>query len=679
DSIVYKSDGGNLSNLNYFMPYASSFQVNLSIDDKRTPSCTSTTSKDLNVVGSTGIFANISDSIFCNPNATIAIKNYSNIEKSKFKYMIWDFGDGSTQQYNNIPNTVMHSYRYNGNASIVNYSISLRIFDTDGCTSNTSATNKYKLYNPKLSAVASEPMYCSSKTVYVNSTSSVSDLITNGLKWQLEDYTQNLNANETFTAPIHPQAYPSSYDVKLSLTYGNGITCHKDSTFIDLIKFDKPIAHFSILDSSLLDVCPPYILHLKNNSTGYQSLQWTLSDSIYNTSVKDTMLYYVEKPSNYSVKLKLNGYDNCYDSTSLAFVSKGPKATLSSDNYKNCVPVTTTLTLNSQDPIENYLWAFGDGNTVSSPLASQVSHQYANSGTYKPSITIIGTIESGHCFNNLELTNPIIVDEKINLDYQKSYSYCLGDSANGGLTIYTNSKASPSFYWTTDPSSEGSIITDNTSNAIVVKPSQSANYYIHAKSNNTCPDEYGTVVVTTHESPIVNISDNSLTIAAGTIFTPNPTVQSTYPDLKYTWSPTTRVSNPTIQNPQIISDNNITYTLKVQNTFGCSDEDSLQIRTLCSTSKIMIPTGFTPNGDGKNDIFYVKGYGIKLVNHFIVVDRWGKTVFERNNINANDISNGWDGKVGNVSAASGTYVYFANVTCNEGNIIPLKGTIVLIR
>lgn len=68
-----------------------------------------------------------------------------------------------------------------------------------------------------------------------------------------------------------------------------------------------------------------------------------------------------------------------------------------------------------------------------------------------------------------------------------------------------------------------------------------------------------------------------------------------------------------------------------------------------------------------------------MVNHFIIVDRWGKVVFERNNIQANDIAQGWDGYVETSQAASGTYVYFANVTCSEGNTIPLKGTVVLIR
>ena len=679
DSIIMEYKGTNLNNISTFFPYASDYRIDLSIADRRTPACISDTSKVIKVSGPSGAFANLNDSIFCSPNATIAIKNYSTIEKGNFKYMIWDFGDGILQRYNTIPDTVMHNYNYTGDESVKWYNLNLKIMDNNGCSSNIGSMNAYKLYNPKLSAIPSEPIYCNSKYITINNRSNVADVATNGLKWQFRNDIQNLNSDTSFISPIQDVKFPSSYDVNLSVKYGNGISCNIDSTFKDMVKFDKPKAAISILDSGLLNVCPPYILHIQNQSSGYSSLEWTLSDSISNTTIKDTMLYYVERPSEYSIKLKLNGYDNCFDSLRYAFISKGPKATLTNINYKNCVPTATTLTLHSKDPIETYLWAFGDGTTLSGPDVTTISHTYTKSGIYKPSVTIIGTVESGHCFNNLNLDVPIVVDERVNLQYQKNYNYCLGDSTKGGLQLSVHTNADADYFWHTESNDDKTILSDNKQSSITVNPTKTTTYLINAKSHNSCPDESGSIVVTAHFSPIVTIPTHKINIAAGTEFTPNPIIQSAYPDLKYSWTPTTRVENPLIANPQIISDNNITYKLKVQNIYGCTGEDQLTITTLCSSSKILIPTGFTPNADGLNDIFYVKGYGIKLVNHFIVVDRWGKTVFERSNINANDIANGWDGKVNNKLADSGTYIYFANVTCNEGNIIPLKGTVVLIR
>ncbi|WP_447639964.1 MULTISPECIES: PKD domain-containing protein [Chitinophagaceae] len=680
DSVIFQAASPILSSLHYFIPYATTYKVRLTVFDKRSNPCISDTSKTFTVYGSSGNFTSASDSIFCEPHASVVLTNLSSIDSSKYLSMTWNWGDGTVSTYNNnIPDTIQHNYNYTGSESAVSYDINLKISDRDGCTSNITINSKYKLYNAQLSGVPKDAILCNSNTITILNQSSITDLHTDGFQWQVGDITQNTNGNNAFSAPINTTEYPAYYDVKITATYGKGINCQKDTTYKSLIKFIKPKAAFTITDSDQLNICPPYILHLKNESTGYKSLQWTLSDSINNTSLKDTILYYIEKPNYYSIKLKLNGYDNCYDSVTYTFVSKGPKATLTSSTYLGCVPETTNLQLHSTDPIENYLWAFGDSNTLSSPNAANVSHQYTNSGIYTPSVTIIGTEESGHCFNNLELTTPIVVDEKINLQYKTPYSYCLGDSVNGGLQLQALSHMTDSYTWTTNSGTANTIVTDPTKSAIMVKPLATATYTVVAHSHNTCPDETASITVDTHESPEVHFNEHDITLSAGTTFNPNPIIRSSYSNLKYLWAPSYRVSDPYTSNPQIMADNNVVYTLKATNTFGCSALDSLHIKTLCASAKIFIPSAFTPNSDGKNDVFYIKGYGIQLVNHFLVVDRWGKIVFEKNNIAANDISQGWTGYVNNTLAAPGTYVYYADITCTEGNKFQSKGTVVLIR
>ncbi|MFT4202437.1 MAG: PKD domain-containing protein [Chitinophagaceae bacterium] len=681
DSLVFETAGADLESIGYIIPYASTFKISLTIWDKREQPCVSDTALLLTVYGPSGNFKSLSDSIFCTPQASIVLQNLSSIETDKYQSMTWDFGDGTVRDFSDgtIPDTIHHDYDYLGDSSVVNYNVTLKITDTDGCVASYTDSSEYKLYNPTIAVTPSMPVYCSTRTITIANESNITDLHANGFQWQVGDITQNLNLNQSFSAYMSIDTFPTYYDVKVSATYGDGITCQKDTVYPQLIKFIQPKAAFTILDSNQLSICPPYILHIENNATGYQSLQWTLSDSIYNTSLKDTILYYIERPDNYSIKLKVNGYDNCYDSTSFTFVSKGPKATLTSDTYQNCEPVTATLTLHSTDPIESYLWAFGDSSTWSSTSDYIVTHEYDKSGTYYPSVTIIGTEESGHCFNNLELATPIQVDEKINLQYQNMYSYCLGDSANGGLRLEATSDATDDFTWTTDSPTDNTIITDKSNNYIIVKPITTTSYTVVAKSNNTCPDETGTITVTTHESPIVSFPKKNITVPAGTVFNPNPEITSSFTDLKYRWTPTYGIDNPYLSNPQITADNEIVYKLNVTNTFGCTAVDSLHVSTLCASSKIFIPSAFTPNNDGKNDIFYVKGYGIKLINHFIVFNRWGNTVFERNNINGNDMAQGWNGYIGTQPAPPGTYVYLVEVTCTEGNRFNLKGTVVLIR
>jgi gliding motility-associated-like protein len=101
---------------------------------------------------------------------------------------------------------------------------------------------------------------------------------------------------------------------------------------------------------------------------------------------------------------------------------------------------------------------------------------------------------------------------------------------------------------------------------------------------------------------------------------------------------------------------------------------------LCSKETIFIPTGFTPNGDGLNDRFGVLGGGVTTIGYFRITDRWGKTVFERNNVPFGSTSSFWDGNYPNgLPAASGSYIYAVEVTCSTGTAFRYSGSVTLLR
>jgi gliding motility-associated-like protein len=94
-----------------------------------------------------------------------------------------------------------------------------------------------------------------------------------------------------------------------------------------------------------------------------------------------------------------------------------------------------------------------------------------------------------------------------------------------------------------------------------------------------------------------------------------------------------------------------------------------------------MPNAFTPNGDGNNDIFYVRGTGF-TVKSFSVYNRLGELVFSKENFNPNDPAYGWDGTFGGqaVSDAAG-FVYMMEIVCRNSNNAPelIKGTILMIK
>jgi gliding motility-associated-like protein len=101
------------------------------------------------------------------------------------------------------------------------------------------------------------------------------------------------------------------------------------------------------------------------------------------------------------------------------------------------------------------------------------------------------------------------------------------------------------------------------------------------------------------------------------------------------------------------------------------------VKLLCDENRVAIPTGFTPNNDGYNDVFMIKG--ISMVHHLVIFNRWGQKVFERSNFIAGDRSQCWDGTFKGYPAAEGTYVYLAELECPAGGRFMRKGTITLIR
>jgi len=88
---------------------------------------------------------------------------------------------------------------------------------------------------------------------------------------------------------------------------------------------------------------------------------------------------------------------------------------------------------------------------------------------------------------------------------------------------------------------------------------------------------------------------------------------------------------------------------------------------------IYLPTAFTPDGDGLNDMFEVKGEGISEFK-MVIYDRWGNQLFV-----SNSHLQGWDGKVAGTESPTGAYTYELTATGHEFGSISKMGVINLLR
>lgn len=141
----------------------------------------------------------------------------------------------------------------------------------------------------------------------------------------------------------------------------------------------------------------------------------------------------------------------------------------------------------------------------------------------------------------------------------------------------------------------------------------------------------------------------------------------------YLWSPNTWLNFIRVPNPVATPFQDITYYVTgLSEYLGCPQVDSVHITVI--QKDLFIPNAFSPNGDGRNDIFRVIAGKFVNVQEFRVYNRWGQEVFY-----TNDINQGWDGTFKGVPQNQGTYYYLIKAAFPTGKATMYKGDINLIR
>jgi gliding motility-associated-like protein len=117
--------------------------------------------------------------------------------------------------------------------------------------------------------------------------------------------------------------------------------------------------------------------------------------------------------------------------------------------------------------------------------------------------------------------------------------------------------------------------------------------------------------------------------------------------------------------------------LEVTAANGCTASGKVVIDLLIPIS---IPNAFTPNGDGRNDVFYIpQGAEGSMIRDFIVFNRWGEKMFEAHHVPPGDRASGWNGNYKGKPAAPGTYAYTINLDFGNGVSQTQRGVVILIR
>ena len=121
-----------------------------------------------------------------------------------------------------------------------------------------------------------------------------------------------------------------------------------------------------------------------------------------------------------------------------------------------------------------------------------------------------------------------------------------------------------------------------------------------------------------------------------------------------------------------------TFWLEITDGKGCTQQDKILVYVR-ENNLILVPTAFSPNGDGINDLLLVHGSPGAQISLFRVFDRWGELLYEAANFPANDPQTGWDGNFRGQPMNTGVYTWYVEVTFASGKTAAFKGHTTLLR
>jgi len=393
-----------------------------------------------------------------------------------------------------------------------------------------------------------------------------------------------------------------------------------------------------------------------------QSWYWNFDDG--NTSnLKNPPVHNFSSPGIYNVKLVITGLDGCLSDTLRKSITIGSIPMAGFKIYDTCTglqPRIEDLSTNAIGAINQWIWIVDGVNfsNAQQPILTSLSagtHQVKlvvksaigcesdtaySSFTLKP-VPVINIVATDGCTDKPLNFSAIQIDNSTNII---QWNWNLGDGTKSLLQnpVHTYSAGG------------------NLTLQLIAKADNGCNSSEKMKTINVAD----VFAVTINDTTILPNIPFQLHVDYGGNFNGSPT---------FNWSPPTGLSSTTIWNPSASLQNDITYIVTVSSPQGCFARDTVDIK-IFKGSAVYVPTGFTPNDDGRNDFLRGLYIGINKVDYFRVYNRWGQLVFS-----TNSLIEGWNGKINGIQQPAGTYIWMLKVVDLAGKIYEMKGISTLIR
>jgi gliding motility-associated-like protein len=300
-------------------------------------------------------------------------------------------------------------------------------------------------------------------------------------------------------------------------------------------------------------------------------------------------------------------------------------------------------------------WNWGDGRIDTDSVRS---YSYPQVGVYRLTLKFTSV---DNCIDSVSKTINVYAPPKPNFDVE--------NACENTNTKFTN----------TTPAIPGSVI-DFTWNFGNATPSFNAINAVN--SFNKSGPYFISLKAVTAECPVPIEIQKRITILASppgrrkiinTALEVPTTLETINKGTSYKWFPTNNLDDALISNPLFSGPASAKYLVEIINQTGCIIVDTVEVKLFDKIS-ILLPTAFTPNGDGKNDRLSPILIGIDKLEYFRIWNRWGVLIFETKTPKP-----GWDGTFNGVNQETGSYVWEAAGLGIGGALVKKQGLFTLLR
>lgn len=579
----------------------------------------------------------------CDKDA-VAFNNNSTILYGSIDSLSWNFGDG-TQDV--TPSSTSHVFSQPGQ-----YTTTVTAYSNQGCQS-ISVENVEVYHNPIAQFVYQNA--CQFQELSFTNQSTVSNANITNYTWNLGD-----GSSSSIKNPINTYNVNGIQNVNLFVTTNQGCV---DDTTVAIEVFPTPVSEFNY-SNSICEGQTTAFQEVTNISYGsIAQFEWTLFDSFNFTG--PTLNYSFPGVGAYNVKMKsISNYGCEHEIEKMVPVFAVPAADFDISGACEGLPLVISNLSTSADPIGTYTWNFNDGSALNqefNPL-----HSFDTFGVFD----VVLTIET---FKGCK-------DEKVK-------SIEIFEQPNPNFTLPIDSGCSPltvsfidstvmlsgdyfSYKWRVD---DGAFLEEESTNIYNYSGKEQA---LQLEAIYTSSSGCETIVSADSMLLISPQPKADFSYLPKTITTLDPLVQfqDQSRDANYWGWIFGDGTADRERNPYKLYENAGEYIVQfwTRNIFGCADTATATL-IVEPGNRLFVPSSFSPNQDGLNDVFEIFGLETASVSSLKIYDRWGSIIWE-----GDVLKYGWDGMGKNGKLVNnGVYPIYLKYEI-EGKVNEFTGTVTVI-